>query len=478
MSTRAPYGDGTAGCAPGHATASAPGVDLLALHRRNPSRYPFLLESVAAGTPQARFDLLLAFPGARLILHADGILERPAGIPAGSDFLGALDHWWRAWAAPAGDPASAALPFHGGWFLYLGYELVGQIEPGLDLPPPPPGLPVALAVRTPAAVIRDRVTGRVHLVAEPGSEALLEELRRDLEAPGPVPEPPDVLLDGPLTEDPPRPFLEGVGRIRRYIREGDVFQATLSREWRGALASGTAPWALYERLRRCNPAPFAALALCGEEEALVCSSPERLVSVRGRRVETRPIAGTHPRAVQSHADRRSRRRLLAHPKERAEHIMLVDLERNDLGRVCRYGSVRVRELMALESYAHVHHIVSAVEGELRAGVTPGEVIRAVFPGGTITGCPKVRCVEIIAELERAGRGAYTGSIGYLDRSGDLDLNILIRTMVQHGRTVSLRAGAGIVADSVPERELEETRHKARGLALALARATPEASWSW
>ncbi|HDO34422.1 MAG TPA: hypothetical protein ENH08_04820, partial [Chromatiales bacterium] len=207
MSTRAPYGDGTAGCAPGHATASAPGVDLLALHRRNPSRYPFLLESVAAGTPQARFDLLLAFPGARLILHADGILERPAGIPAGSDFLGALDHWWRAWAAPAGDPASAALPFHGGWFLYLGYELVGQIEPGLDLPPPPPGLPVALAVRTPAAVIRDRVTGRVHLVAEPGSEGLLEELRRDLEAPGPVPEPPDVLLDGPLTEDPPRPFL-------------------------------------------------------------------------------------------------------------------------------------------------------------------------------------------------------------------------------------------------------------------------------
>jgi anthranilate synthase component 1 len=159
--------------------------------------------------------------------------------------------------------------------------------------------------------------------------------------------------------------------------------------------------------------------------------------------------------------------LAAHPKERAEHIMLIDLERNDLGRVCEAGTVRVDELMTIESYTHVHHIVSNVSGRLRADVTPIGALRAVFPGGTITGCPKFRCMQIIAELEAAGRGAYTGSLGYLTRSGDLDLNILIRTMTLSGGQLSFRAGAGIVADSDPEAELEETRAKARGLLAAL-----------
>jgi len=160
--------------------------------------------------------------------------------------------------------------------------------------------------------------------------------------------------------------------------------------------------------------------------------------------------------------------LLLHPKERAEHIMLIDLERNDLGRVCVPGTVRVDELMTLESYRHVHHIVSNVHGRCRPGVTPGQVMRAVFPGGTITGCPKVRCMEIIAELEQAPRGAYTGALGYVNRDGSMDLNILIRTLTLVDRRVSLRAGAGIVADSVPMRELEETRAKARGLLEALS----------
>jgi anthranilate synthase component 1 len=199
----------------------------------------------------------------------------------------------------------------------------------------------------------------------------------------------------------------------------------------------------------------------------VSSSPERLVRVRGDVIDTRPIAGTRPRGEGTAADSALSRELLAHPKERAEHVMLIDLERNDLGRVCRPGSVRVDELMVLESYAHVHHIVSNVRGELIAGATPGAVIRALFPGGTITGCPKVRCMEIIAELEGCARGAYTGSMGYLNRDGDMDLNILIRTIEQHGDRVELRAGAGIVADSAPEHELAETRAKARGLLLAL-----------
>jgi len=186
------------------------------------------------------------------------------------------------------------------------------------------------------------------------------------------------------------------------------------------------------------------------------------VSVRGRMVQTRPIAGTRPR-VAGDDDAAKVRELIGHPKERAEHVMLIDLERNDLGRVCTPGSVRVDEIMAIESYPHVHHIVSNVNGTLRAGVSPGEVIRAVFPGGTITGCPKVRCMQIIAELEGEGRGAYTGAMGYLDRSGDMDLNILIRSAWLSGNRLRFRAGAGLVVDSDAEAELGETRAKARGL---------------
>ncbi len=201
--------------------------------------------------------------------------------------------------------------------------------------------------------------------------------------------------------------------------------------------------------------------------AVLSSSPERLVEVRGRAVQTRPIAGTHARAVDRALDEAQRQRLLASFKERAEHIMLIDLERNDLGRVCEPGSVEVDELMQIESYAHVHHIVSGVRGRLRADAGPGDVLRAVFPGGTITGCPKVRAMQIIGELEGVGRGPYTGAMGYLSRDGRMDMNILIRSMICDGRDVSFRTGAGIVADSKPASELAETRAKARGMLLAL-----------
>jgi anthranilate synthase component 1 len=239
----------------------------------------------------------------------------------------------------------------------------------------------------------------------------------------------------------------------------------LSRKWRAEFEAAPEPAALYARLRAANPAPFAGL-LAHAGWALASSSPERLVSVRGRVVETRPIAGTRPR-LPGDDDAARVGELMAHPKERAEHVMLIDLERNDLGRVCEPGSVRVDELMVVESYAHVHHIVSNVRGELRAGVGPGQVLAAVFPGGTITGCPKVRCMQIIAELEGEGRGPYTGALGYLDRSGDMDLNILIRSAWLQGTQAQLRAGAGLVVDSVPQAELEETRAKARGLLRAL-----------
>ena len=229
------------------------------------------------------------------------------------------------------------------------------------------------------------------------------------------------------------------------------------------------PAALYARLRTANPAPFAGL-FATPHWTVVSSSPERLVSVRGEVVETRPIAGTRPR-FDGDDDAARIRELVGHPKERAEHVMLIDLERNDLGRVCTPGSVQVDELMTVESYAHVHHIVSNVRGHLRSDATPGEVIRATFPGGTITGCPKVRCMQIIAELEQVPRGAYTGAFGWLNRDGDLDLNILIRSAEVMadgtGSVARFRTGAGIVADSVADKELDETRAKARGVLRAL-----------
>ncbi|MDQ3230124.1 MAG: aminodeoxychorismate synthase component I, partial [Pseudomonadota bacterium] len=268
-----------------------------------------------------------------------------------------------------------------------------------------------------------------------------------------------------IEEDDPEQFTTGVTRILDYLSAGDVFQVNLSRGWRARFDTDIDPAALHARLREANPAPFAGL-LAGDGWAVVSASPERLVSVRGDVVETRPIAGTRPRFT-GDDDAARIRELVGHPKERAEHVMLIDLERNDLGRVCVAGSVEVDELMTVESYAHVHHIVSNVRGRLRDDATPGAVIRAVFPGGTITGCPKVRCMQIIAEIEGIGRGTYTGAMGWLNRDGDLDLNILIRSAEIEGSKLRFRAGAGIVADSDPQRELDETRAKARGMLKAL-----------
>lgn len=431
--------------------------DLLQLHRLDPERYPYLLQSVVQGTPQSRYDILFAFPG-----------ERISAAPEGAQsFLHRLDHHWLN-AQVADEADTLALPFRGGWFLYLAYELAGEIEPGLRLSQSNEALPTAFATRIPAALIIDHEQGCLHLVAEAGKEAsrqmaLMAADLNKTEGQGIGAAPPDIHS---VTEDPPQRYLDGVARIKQYIIDGDVFQVNLSRRWSLELGEGVSASQLFERLRRHNPAPFAALI---EEEggAVISSSPERLIEVRGGRISTRPIAGTRPRGEDAEADQRYSETLLQHPKEQAEHVMLIDLERNDLGRVCQPGSVKVDELMVLESYAHVHHIVSNVSGQLRQGVSPGEVIAAVFPGGTITGCPKVRCMEIIQELEQTARGPYTGSLGYLNHNGDMDLNILIRTMYKEGQRLSFRTGAGIVADSIPERELEETRTKAKGLLRAL-----------
>lgn len=443
------------------------GFDLLAVHEAFPERYPFLLQSALAGA-QGRYDILFAFPGESLTLEAPGRLRGPQA-DAADGFLSALDAWWRQ-QGPAQTEPPSGLPFTGGWFLLLGYELAREVEPVLQLVQPAHMPFVATAVRCPAAVIHDKAAAELWLVSETDS-GLLKTMRADIERADSRPPPASTTLSlSQQTEEASQHYTAAVERTLKYIRDGDVFQVNLSRLWSASLGEPTPPAALYRRLRGRNPGPFNGLAVF-PDYAVISSSPERLVEVRGSQVSTRPIAGTRPRG-EGAQDRELSDELLGHPKERAEHIMLIDLERNDLGRVCRPGSIRVNELMQLESYAHVHHIVSNVEGELRPEVTPGEVIRAVFPGGTITGCPKVRCMQIIAELEAGGRGAYTGAMGYLNRNGDMDLNILIRTIEQRGRRLYWRAGAGIVADSQPQQELEETRAKARGLVLALD-DTPE-----
>ena len=430
--------------------------ELLAPAAAFPVRYPGLLQSVVVDTPQSRFDILFAAGDESLRLDPDGQVRNGQGVAQTGSFLEALDRRWRA-RREGGTVFSDDLPFHGGWLLFLSYELVGQIEPRLQLPMSG-DLPLALAVRCPAAAIVDHRGDRTVLVAEPGYEQLTDRLAHDLDS---APAPDAALPPARLEEDAPDRFLEGVARIHEHLRNGDIFQVNLSRGWRARYAEAPAPAALFAALRRANPAPFAGL-LQQPGWAVVSSSPERLVEARGGVAQTRPIAGTRPRLPGDDEAVRIRE-LSAHPKERAEHVMLIDLERNDLGRVCVPGTVEVDELMVVESYAHVHHIVSNVRGRLREGVSPGELIAATFPGGTITGCPKVRCMEIIAALEREPRGAYTGALGYLDCNGDLDLNILIRTLSQVGADVTLRAGAGIVADSVAASELEETRAKARGL---------------
>jgi anthranilate synthase component 1 len=438
-------------------------VDPFCLHARLPARYPFLLQSTATGTPRSRFDILFAFPEEAMVLSAEGVLSGAEAPSGGGNFLDALDDWYEKEGTP-GDPEEG-LPFSGGWFIYLSYELAGQIEPTVGMADIDEPWPLAVAVRVPAALVRDHEQKRAFAVAESRCRGHLGAIAEDFKACDEkalrktLPAAAETMAT--LREESGADFLEGVKRIKRYIREGDVFQVNLSRAWRGRLRSGADAVGVYQRLRQANPAPFAGIARFGPL-SILSSSPERLYSVRGGLVETRPIAGTHPRNADAAADRALSAALLVHPKERAEHIMLIDLERNDLGRVCETGSVEVNELMALESYTHVHHIVSNVRGRLRAGTTPGQVIRAAFPGGTITGCPKVRCMEIIRELEGVRRGPYTGAFGYLDRSGDADFNILIRSIAIQEQQVVLRAGAGIVADSIPERELHETRQKARG----------------
>lgn len=424
----------------------------------------------------ARQSILLATGGESLALDRAGGLWRN-GQPAAGGFFASLERWWRDLARRnvegGGKTCFGPAAWPGGLAVFLGYELAAELEPSLSLPASAEPWR-AWALRAPAAMVHDLATDTVWACAEAGAEGWLDRLEAD--AAGAVAttaaRPAGQLPRWRVCEEDPERFLSGVRRTQAHIEAGDVYQLNLSRGWRAMLPAGVPHDVrvsrLYRALRVANPAPFAVLARWGGLEIL-SSSPERLLRIEAGVASTRPIAGTRPRGSSLEQDAALAAELRANAKERAEHVMLIDLERNDLGRVCEAGSVAVREFMELESYAHVHHIVSEVVGRLRTDVSPVAALAAMFPGGTITGCPKLRCMQLIGAIEGQGRGAYTGSIGYLGLDGSADFNILIRTITLHDGQLHWRAGAGIVADSIPERELEETRAKARGLLRALER---------
>ena len=446
-------------------------VDLLSVHQSNPTRYPHLLESVAHGEKNSRYSILFAFPQSTIRLNDFDQLSTDTVSIKSKKFLDGFNEWFQQ-EMISGAVSSNKLPFTGGWFVYLGYELAQEIEPSLSLPLKSTlQLPIAFATRFPAAIINDRETQSSWLVAESAFYECVAVMQKDITAVSPINEPGQLKLTNSIEENASK-YINAVKKIQSYIVEGDVFQVNVSRLWQFFFAENFSSAEIYLRLRKSNPAPFAGL-LTSDDFAVISSSPERLVSVKNGNVQTRPIAGTRPRVRKADGslneieDQVLKDELIKHPKERAEHVMLIDLERNDLGRVCEPGSLHVDELMALESYEHVHHIVSNVSGKLKENILPGDVLRAVFPGGTITGCPKVRCMEIIAELEASPRHAYTGSMGYINRNGDMDFNILIRTIVRSGNELHIRAGAGIVAYSDAEKELQETRVKAKGMLNAI-----------
>ena len=363
--------------------------ELRQLNQAFPARYPFLLQSTTRGGTIGRFDILFAFPDDSLVLQQAGSLSGNVQTNE-TQFLQALDRWW---SEERLDTTDSLLPFHGGWFLYLGYELAQEIEPGLSLYDDTL-LPTAFAVRCPAALIFDHEDNLCSLVCEENDPVAYEQLLADIadiadiaNSAANATENSDAALT--VVEEPAQHFTSAVDSAKEHISAGDIYQANLSRQWAATVAADLSSEKIYAALCKANPGPFAGIARW-QDVSIISSSPERLLQVRDGTISTRPIAGTRPRGDDSDADSDLSTELFAHPKERAEHVMLIDLERNDIGRVCEAGSVEVDEMMILESYAHVHHIVSNIRGRLRADVTPGAAIAAVFPGGapTFTHCSR------------------------------------------------------------------------------------------
>ena len=472
----------------------------------------FLLESAEQGR-LGRWSFL-GFRPRSILRWSDGVLSEWGGESAADSGSGAPPD--RTTAAP--DPYAAAAeylgryeiaepeqlpPFAGGAVGFFGYDLVRTVEPLGEPNPDPVGLPDMALLITDVLVAFDHQRHEVTLIANAFVEdgGIEEAYARAVEAIGDVrerlrePVPParpgmpvearardSATRDGP--EDMPagvqfesnmsREQFEGtVSRIVEYVHAGDAFQVVPSQRFTARVP--VEAFSIYRGLRTVNPSPYMYFLEFGDFE-IAGASPEPLVKVTGRRVETRPIAGTYPRGGDEEEDRRQAERLLQDPKERAEHVMLVDLGRNDLGRVCEYGSVKVDELMVVETYSHVLHIVSQVSGTLREGVSAMDVLRSVLPAGTLSGAPKVRAMQIIDELEHHKRGSYGGAIGYLSYTGDLDTAIHIRTVVVKDGLVHVQAGGGTVADAQPAYEYNESVNKAKAVFRAVELAAEQPEW--
>ncbi len=390
----------------------------------------------------------------------------------------------------AGYRPSPGLPrFVGGLVGYFGYEYVRMIEPAAGLSPHPE-IPDAVFLHADSVIAFDHAFGRLLLIANAhmgqegpatqqaaiaAAEARLDRLQERLAGPLPSrPVPPFSSAESGLLANMTRSaFTSAVRKAKEHIRAGDIFQVVLSQ--RIDRQTSATPFAIYRALRRLNPSPYMFYLdlddLAGAPALrLIGASPELHVRLEDRLASVRPIAGTRRRGETLSEDLALEQELLADPKERAEHVMLVDLARNDLGRVCDYGSVQVREQMSVERYSHVMHIVSQVDGQLRPGYDAFDLMRATFPAGTVSGAPKIRAMQIIQELESDPRGPYAGAVGYFSYNGSMDTCITIRTLKMRGQTVSVQSGAGVVADSDPVREYEETLSKAMALAEAVDNA--------
>ncbi len=442
-------------------------------------RYSYLLESVHGGEKWGRYSMIglpcttvLRVFGRSVTVEQNGTVVERLDVEDPLDFV-------RGFKARYRMPEGQSLRFTGGLVGYFGYDTVRYIEPSLGeaVKPDDIGGPDILLLLSDEVVVFDNLSGKLHVVvhADPGiAGAYAQAVRRLDEIVGQLYEPLDQVPAPQGSRLGERDFVSGfsqtafeaaVERVREYIRAGDVMQVVLSQ--RLSVPFHYRPIDLYRSLRTLNPSPYMYFLDLGEYH-IVGSSPEILARLEDDRVTLRPIAGTRPRGRGEHEDRALERELLADEKERAEHVMLIDLGRNDIGRVAETGTVVVTETMAIERYSHVMHIVSHVTGRLCAGLDAIDVLRATLPAGTLSGAPKVRAMEIIDELEPVKRGVYGGAVGYIGWNGNMDLAIAIRTaVITHGQ-LHVQAGAGIVADSVPRSEWAETMSKGRAMFAAVA----------
>ena len=465
------------------ADLETPASVYLKLRGRSPS---FLLESVERGEQVGRYSFLGIDPVA-VLTAKDGHIRLDGGgtigemsLPDG-DPLAALEILLERYK-PVANPE---LPeFYGGVVGYLGYDAVRFFERAPLADGPGLSLPDAVFLLSDTLAIFDHVKRQLMVVVnihiEEGGvvesayaqgvekiKAISEALEQPLPTFPQSPEPIATDENGWTSNMKRSEFEDAVRAAKEHIEAGDIFQGVLSQ--RLSRRTNVDPFAIYRALRMLNPSPYMFYLDLPDGLQIIGSSPETMVRLQGRTAEVRPIAGTRPRGADRAEDRSLADELLADPKERAEHVMLVDLGRNDLGRVCQYGTVEVPELMQIEQYSHVMHIVSSVRGELSPNKSAFDLLRATFPAGTVSGAPKVRAMEIIADLEKERRGPYAGAVGYFGYSGAMDTCITIRTLVMHDGMIHVQAGAGIVADSDPAREFEETLSKAKALAEAVER---------